>query len=141
MVSTIKLSDIKIEFGGKNPPKDDIFLDLYKKAYKGEIPVYWGMISIEGINPYSNYRPEVSTEYIDNIHQKIKSGVLPFIYVYPKNEIYIMSDDYNLYYVYLFSGYKKIPCYILGEPGEKYVSDQIGPVKLPELVVEVMKSK
>ncbi len=137
-MKTIKLSDIKIKFGGKNLPKDNNFLDRYKQASLGKIPVYWGMINIEGIKPFSNYRPEISQDFIDNIHQKLNSGDLISIYVYPQKGVFIMSDDYNVYYLYIYSGYKKIPCYILGEPEGKYVSDQIGPIKLPKLQVEVL---
>lgn len=138
MKTKIKLSDIKIEFGGKNPPKDEKCIELFMKAHQGQIPTYWGMINIEGIKPFSDYHPKPSQKFIDNMHQKLKSGDLHSIYVYPQNDMFIMSDDYNVYYIYLYSGYKKIPCYILGKPEEKYVSDLVGPIKLPELAVEII---
>ncbi len=136
--TNIKLSDIKVKFGGKNPPKDKKCIELFMKAHQGQIPAYWGMIDIEGIKPFSNYRPETSQAFIDNIHQKLKSGDLPSLYVYPENKLFIMSDDYNLYYIYLYSGYKKLPCFILGEPTGKYISDLTGPIKLPKLEAEVI---
>ncbi|TSC90378.1 MAG: hypothetical protein G01um10145_50 [Microgenomates group bacterium Gr01-1014_5] len=139
MKSTIKLSDIKIKFGGKNLPKDKKFLELYKKAYNEQIHTYWGMVNIDGIKPFSNYHPEISQDFIDKFHQRIKSGKPSSMYVYLQNDSYMMSDDYSSYYLYLYSGYKKIPCYILGEPEDKYISDKVGPIKLPELQVEVTK--
>lgn len=139
MISKIKLFDIKIKFGGKNLPKDKTFLELYKKAFKGEIQTYWGIVSIDGIKPFSSYHPEISQDFIDRFHQKVNSGDLSSMYVYLQDDKYVMSDDYNLYYIYLYSGYKKIPCYILGEAEDKYISDKVGPIKLPELQVEVTK--
>lgn len=138
-MKNIKLSDITIKFGGKNSPKDEVFLDLYKKAFKNEIPTYWGMIMVEGIKPFSDFHPKIDQASIDRTHLKLSKGDLPPIYVYPQNGMYIMSDDYFQYYIYLYSGYKKIPCVILGKPDSKFVSDQVGPIKLPELSFEIIK--
>lgn len=137
-MKNIKLSDIKIQFGGKFAPKDKKFIELYKKAFNEEIPVYWAMIDIEAIKPYSKYKPEPSQRIIDNTHQRLKNGKLPAIYVYSENDYFIMSDDYLLYYTYFYSGYKAIPCIVLGEPKGKSVKDQVGPIKLPKLEVEVI---
>lgn len=138
MKTNIKLSDIKVKFGGKHAPKDEGFIELYKKAFKEEIPVYWALIEKEAIKPFSKFLPDLSQKFVDNIHQKLDHGDLSSIYVYPENDIFIMSDDYNLYYIYLDLGYKKLPCFILGEPKGKYVSDLTGPVKLPKLEAEVL---
>ena len=138
-MKNIKLSDIKVKFGGKYAPKDEKFMELYKKAFKEEIPVFWAMIDIEAIKPHSKFKPEPSQRSVDIIHQKLKDGKFPAIYVYPKNDYFIMSDDYTLYYKYFYSGYKAIPCIVLGEPKGKSVKDQVGPIKLPKIEGELYK--
>ncbi len=132
----VNISDIKVEFGNGNSPKDEVLIKLLVKGYKGEVDCYWALIDIKAIQPFSDFRPNISGSFIDSTQQRVDGGDLPSIYVYPKGDKFIMSDDYNLYYLYLKWDFKKIPCFILGEPKGKHVSDKTGPIPLPKIVAE-----
>lgn len=136
--STIKLSDIKVGFGGKNPPKDDYMMELLGKAYKGELFCHMTIIKIEGIKPFSDYKPEISERFRNWFERKIAAHSSPPIYVYPKDDMFIMSDDYSAYNLYLKNGNKEMLCIVLGEAKGLCVIEKGKPFKLPPPTAEIM---
>lgn len=132
------ISKIKVKFGGKNEPKDKKLLELLKRAYKGELLVRVALIKTEGIKPFSDFKPEISEEFRNNFDYKEKQGNPSLIYVYPSNEIFIMSDDYRSYYLYKEKNYPKIICVLLGDAESEYIIEKSEPFKLPPPKVEVL---
>ncbi len=94
-------------------PRDEQFQDLFMRCMKNEgVVLQETLLDIAMIDPFSKdvVVPEV---YIDAIKMQIQDGDKPEIFVYKKDERYIMSDDYAAYYAYLSLGWKKIPVSIL----------------------------
>lgn len=115
---SIKTSDIK-----PNPdiPTDKKFGELYKAILLGQLDYYDGIIDIQGIKPFSDYKPKPKTADIHYILKRIQNHDYPRIHLYQEGEVFIMSDDYNTYYTYLELELKEIPSLIMGEPTGKYV--------------------
>lgn len=139
--SSIKLSDIKIEFGGKNPPKDDYMMELLGKAYKGEILCRKAAIKTEGIAPFSDYKPEITDWHRTEFEKNISEGSFCEIFVYPKDGKFIMSDDYSSYYLHLEKGDSEILCVVLGEAEGPYVLVKGKPFKLLLPTVKVVNKE
>lgn len=102
-------------------PKDDRFISLYKQVILGEIPYYHCMIKSEAIRPFSSFVPGIPKEFEQYILRKLNEGEIPSIHVYPDKDLFIMSDDYFLYYYYLHINVNKLPCFCLGIPEGKAV--------------------
>lgn len=136
--STIKLSDIKVGFGSENPPKDDYMIGLLSHAYKGELLCYMAIIKIEGIKPFSDYKPEISERFKNWFERKIAAHSPPPIYVYPKDDVFIMSDDYSAYNLYLKKGNKEMLCIVLGQAKGPHVIEKGKPFKLTPPTAEIM---
>lgn len=127
---------VKIDnsFNGK-PPRDDYLISLLKKAYSGKLKCYITIIKSKGIKPYSDYIPEIREQDLKTI-----IDTQPPIYVYPKNDVFVMSDDYYSYYSYLKLGFKKIPCVVLGKPIGKYIVELSEPFNLPPPNIEIQQT-
>lgn len=130
-MKTIKISDIKVEFGGEHEPKDEKMIDLLKEAYTGKLLVRTAMIKMEGIRPFSDFKPKISEEFRSYFENLEKQGNPPPLYVYPKDEVFIMSDDYNAYYLYMEKNYPKLVCLVLGEADGQFVIEKSEPFQLP----------
>ncbi len=131
MSKKVDISKIKVQFGGKNEPKDEKLIGLLKKAYGGKLLVRTALIKTEGIKPFSGFKPQTSKEYLDNFENLEKKGTPPPLYVYPDNEDFIMSDDYNAYYLYKGKSYPKIMCVVLGDADGPFVVEKSEPFQLP----------
>lgn len=113
-MKNIKLSDIKVKFGGKYPPKDEKFISTFKKVLQGKTPYHWGLIKREAIEPFSDFKPSLKESRRQVYLKRIDKKDFPSLHVYEKGGKYIMSDDYYKYYFYLELGWPEIPCYIIG---------------------------
>ena len=131
---TINVSDIIIKNGA---PWDEYLIELLKKAYKGEIQCYIAVLNIEGIKPFSDYKPEISEKDREHFGQDLSEEKFPQIFVYPKSNMFIMSDNYNTYYLYKDKGIKQVLCVILGEAESPFILDKGKPFKLPPPTLEV----
>jgi len=126
-IQNIDISKIKIDFGLPNhPDKDEKLIDLFAKAHKKEINVYVGDVCMDHIKPFCSYKPNQKT--LDNIKDRyleyIKDGDPQYVHVYPENDVFIMSDDYTAYYIYLNAGLKTAPCVILGDTDSNFVMNK-----------------
>lgn len=122
MKKELKSSDLTAKFGGKYQPRDDKFIEIYKKVITGEAPIVWALVAREAIKPFSHYKPITSKELKTGYLQEIVKGSLPSIHVYEENGVYVMSDDYNLYYLYLELDWEQIPAKIIGETSAKHTN-------------------
>lgn len=130
-MTKVDVSDIKVEFGGDSEPEDKKLTGLFKKAYRGEVLVCTALIKTEGIKTFSTFKPNISDEFRAYFEEQEKQELPPPLYVYPEGEFFIMSDDYNTYYLYKEKGYKEIMCVVLGEAESEYVIEKSEPFQLP----------
>lgn len=128
----------QINAGFEEIPRDEKMLDLLGKAYRGEISCYHALIATKGIQPFSDYKPDICPEMINWFEKKFEQWPGPEIFVYENDGKFIMSDDYNAYYLFLEHKVKEIPCVIMGESGIKYVLYKSEPFKLPPPTIEVI---
>lgn len=127
----IDTSKIQVKFGGENEPKDNKLIELLKNAYRGKSLVRMVLIKIEGIRPFSDFKPQTSKEYRDYFENAEKKNLPPPVYVYPEKGYFIMSDDYNAFYLYKEKGYRKIMCVLLGESESEHIVEKSKPFQLP----------
>jgi hypothetical protein len=118
----MKTSDLKPNFGGKSAPKDEKFIQLFQQVIKGTIPFYQADIKITAIKPFSTFVPSISQEFLDIVHKSYMLGNPPKIHVYQEDNKFIMSDDYNHFYIYKLLDLEVVPCYIMGDFDIKDVS-------------------
>ena len=118
---TVKASDISVN---SNVPRDNYFIELYKKALKGDILCQIALIKIEGIKPFTGYEPKISEDYRSYFETQEKEGKPPMLHVYFKDDAFVMSDDYNAYFMYVEKGYKEVGCIVLGEVTGTYVLEK-----------------
>ena len=130
-MKTIKISDIQVKFGGTNEPKDQKIIDLFKDAYSGKLLVTVAMIKIEGIKPFSDFKPKISEGFRSHFEDLEKQDTPPQLHVYPKDGVFIMSDDYNAFYLYLEKNYSKVICLVLGEAEGEFVLEKSEPFQMP----------
>lgn len=138
MNKNIDISKIKVQFGGKNEPKDEVLLYLLKKAYKGELLVRVVLIKAEGIKPFSHFKPDISEEFRNYFDNQEKQGNPPPIHVYPSDEYFIMSDDYRAFLLYKEKNYTKIMCVLLGDSESGFIIEKSEPFKLPPPKIEIL---
>ncbi|MFC1711182.1 hypothetical protein ACFLZ1_01205 [Patescibacteria group bacterium] len=141
MSKKIDISKLKIKFGGKNAPKDKELIKLLKLADKGKLLVRRALIKTEGIKPFSDFKPQTAKAYRDYFENCEKENFPPPLYVYPKGDYFIMSDDYNSFFLYLEKGYHKIMCILLGDSDSKFMVEKSEPFQLPALKIQILKSK
>lgn len=130
-MKTISIGDRTKLYRASNEPIDEELLNLYKQAYKGELLCCKAIIKTEGIIPFSQFRPHISEElkvYFENCLQEEKG---PYPVVYQKEDVFIMSDDYNAYYFFLERGHKEISCIVLGDATGPFVLVKSQPFVLP----------
>ena len=104
---------------------DDFFdqkmMNLMNQAMAGKIKMCEAAIKIEGLIPLVNYKPKITQKQLEEHRQKIETYKCEYIYVYPQNDKFVISTDYELYYLYKELGFKILPCVVLGEAKGKYV--------------------
>ena len=138
MSDSIDISKIRIEFGGDNEPKDQRFIDLFQDAITGTLLVRLVLISIEGIRSFSDFRPNISDQYREYFEELERKGTPPPLYLYPDNDHFIMSDDYNAYALYKEKQYTEIMCILLGDSVSSFILEKSEPFPLPPPQVEIV---
>lgn len=108
------VSKVKTKFGGKNLPKDEYFLTLYGKAYQHIIDCHMAVIPMDKIVPFSGYKPKVSSEYRKYFMDLFAKDKPPPMHVYEKDGHFVMSDDYNAYFMYKEVKNPVAICLVLG---------------------------
>ncbi len=134
---TIDISDIDVTFGGDNEPQDKYLMELLKQAFSGAIMCREAIVPIKLIKPFSDFTPKISEAYRQEFIAAYTNRKPPELYVYEKDDVFIMSDDYISYYLYLEVNSSHAICVIIGqssiENGVKY-----GPeFKLPPPTIEI----
>ena len=112
---TINISDIKnAGFSDDTEPKDDRLMELLKLAYTKKIYCRTVLVSIDSVVPFSNYQPNVSEDYAKYFKEKYQAGKPTGMLVYQRDDgKFVMSDDYNAYFMYKQVGADKVICQVL----------------------------
>lgn len=104
----------QIDPGPQLYPTDELFISLYQQHLLGTLAVEEAVIAIEGIDPHSDFRPIVHTDFLAEVEAAINRGEAPAITVYPRNDRFVMCDDYNVYFSYQDLKMQDIPYVVLG---------------------------
>ena len=111
----INISDIQnAGFSDETEPKDDHLMDLLKLAYTKKIYCRTVIVAIDNVVPFSDYEPSISEDYIKYFKEKYQAGRPPEMLVYQREDgKFVMSDDYNAYFMYKQVGADKMVCQVL----------------------------
>jgi hypothetical protein len=132
MNKKVKISDIKVKFGGDSFPEDRKLIGLLKKAYSGEQLVKMALIKFDAIKPFSEFKPHIPDEYLRYFEELEQKDTPPPLYVYPDDKCFVMSDDYNAYFAYKEKGYSEVMCVLLGDSDNKDIIEKSDPFILPQ---------
>jgi hypothetical protein len=121
------LSDLNASFNEQTEPQDGGLLELLRLAYNKEIQCRNAFIFMDMIRPFSDYKPNTSPAFRKHFMEKNERREPLAMFVYEKDGDYIMSDDYNSYYLYKELGAEKVPCVVLDAqadaPSVEYISE------------------
>ena len=111
----IDIDQIQTSFGGDNEPKDEHLIDLLMKAYQGKILCKKAIIPMGLIQPFSEFEPPHDDNYTKYFMIKYEAINPPELLVYEKDGRFIMSDDYNAYYMYKKIEAMHAICTVIGD--------------------------
>ncbi len=124
---------------GLQPQHDEVFVYLGEQALSGQVEVYFAAVPLHLIEPYDKqYDPRnhpVGRALVDQVSQAWKQGKFPAIWLYPRGEKFILSDDYLAYCAALEGQPDYLPCFVFGKPSQPDVRDVQGPIQ-PQDVME-----
>lgn len=111
----VNISDIQnAGFSDDTEPKDDQLMDLLKLAYTKKIYCRTVIVAIDNVVPFSDYEPTISEDYVNYFKEKYQAGRPPGMLVYQREDgKFVMSDDYNAYFMYKQVGADKVICQVL----------------------------
>ena len=101
------------------------------------MPVYFAAIPLASIKPFSDlYDPRrhpIGQQAIASVLEQWKNQQFKNMVVYPRNDVFIMSDDYITYYACLQGRPDYVPCWVLGQCTSPDAHDIRGPVRKEDL--------
>lgn len=109
------ISKIDTSFGGDNEPHDEHLTVLLGKAYKGELDCRKAVVRLDLIRPYSDFTPNITDDYSKRFLDRYKDMTPPDLLVYEKDGVFIMSDDYNAYFMYKEVEAVNAICTVIGD--------------------------
>lgn len=111
----VNISDIQnADFSDGTEPKDDRLMELLKLAYTKKIYCRTVIVSTDNVVPFSDYKPSISEDYVKYFKEKYQAGRPPGMLVYQRDDgKFVMSDDYNAYFMYKQVGADKVICQVL----------------------------
>lgn len=109
------ISKIDTSFGGDHEPQDEYLTELLSKAYKGTIDCRKAVIKLDHIKPFSDFKPAITEAYSKRFLDSYKEMSPPDLLVYEKDGVFIMSDDYNAYFMYKEIEAVHAICTVIGE--------------------------
>jgi len=116
--------------------QDPTFDALFKLAIQGDPRVYFAAIPLRLIRPYA---PEFNflmlpggEAIIAAIIAQARQGHFPRLWVYEKDNTFVMSDDYPKYHACILGQPDYVPCWVLGYPQHIAAKDVQGPVDARE---------
>ncbi len=115
------------------PKVDQHFKVLFKLAVNEKIPTYFGQVPLRLIRPFdASFLPQFHPDGEQGIQfmaNRIDLENPPSVWVYPKEGMFILSDDYHAYEAFRVAHAEHLPCYILGAPAVSELLNVEGPLK------------
>jgi hypothetical protein len=119
------------------PPDDPVYQYLLEEAGKGRIPVYFAAVPLSLIQPYDpEFHPEKTPkgkEVLDSTVAFSQGGKFHYLWIYPRQEHFVMSDDYLTYAAALKLQPDFLQCMVLGHPNMPGVKDAQGPIRTEDI--------
>jgi hypothetical protein len=120
-----------------NPKHDEILIYLWQQAITGAVPVYFAAVPFDLIEPFDKeYNPRkhpVGQQVIAAETEAWKRNQFRPVWVYPREGMYILSDDYMVYYAAVAVKPDFLPCLILGNLENDRIKNIQGPVDKAEI--------
>jgi len=123
-----------------SPQIDETFIELVKKALKGEIPVYYAAVPLAICVPFDlEYDPndipiaelrEAINNLINHYVRDGKNNKFHHMIVYPKGRWFIVSDHYPEFFAAVENNPSYVPCGIMGDFNSDFVEIIEGPLDL-----------
>jgi len=115
------------------PPNDPVFQHLLSEAaVSGAIPVYGIVISTARLIAFdAGHHPErmgPGPKILESLLQRWRDGAPPQPWVYPRGDIFVVSDDYFALAAIRAAKVETIACQCLGEPKTENVISAQGPL-------------
>jgi hypothetical protein len=117
--------------GDWTPPRDAVLAYLLLEALAGELPVYVGAVPLGRLRRFrDDFRPERTTDgerLVRAIFEQLRADALPRLWVYPRGDVFMVSDDY-LTLAAAERGGDLVPCWILGPVPPAHLKHLRGPI-------------
>ncbi len=120
------------------PKKDPAFISLFKLAMSGDIPTYFTHIPLRLIRPFDErflpqHRHPDGQMGVHIMTSLINQDKAPAVWVYPKDGVFVLSDDYHAYEAYRAEQVDYLPSYVMGDPAATGVKVIKGPLTVKGL--------
>jgi hypothetical protein len=100
------------------PPHDAVLDYPLERALEGNVPVYFAAIPLGLIRPFSDqYDPrqhKLWPQLFESVRVRWEKEQFQKMLVYPRKNVFIMSDDYITYYACVAGNPEAVPCWVLG---------------------------
>ncbi len=134
----IPLSQINADFTEDTEPKDEHLIELLGKAYREEIDCQLAIVPMTLIKPFSDFTPVITEVFREKFVKDYKAGEPWQLYVYRKDDAYIMSDDYTSYFLYKEFDCPEAMCLIIDPTPNEAITFIGEPFKLPLPTAEII---
>jgi hypothetical protein len=114
------------------PPNDPVFTHLLEEAVLGSVPVYFAALPTTSVVRFQpTFHPEHAKNgdaVVNAIMDEWRRGNFRPIWVYPKGNLFIASDDYFTLAATERGKPDFVPCWVLGLPSKTIAKDIKGPI-------------
>jgi hypothetical protein len=114
------------------PPHDPVFEYLLQEALFGALDVHFAGVRLPRVRRFaSDFRPERTRggdQVVAQIMAQWRAGNMSKLWVYPKGDLFIASDDYFTLAAAEAGQPDWLPCWVLGPFRRDHVRDVQGPI-------------
>jgi len=126
------------------PPHDAVLDYLLERALEGNVQVYFAAIPLGLVKPFSDqYDPRrhaLWPQLFASVQERWKNQQFQKMLVYPKKDVFIMSDDYITYFACMAGNPEYVPCWVLGPCTHPDARDVQGPMSTEGLREAILGS-
>jgi hypothetical protein len=119
------------------PPTDPVFQCLWQEAMFGQLPDFFAAVPLSRVVPFDpTFHPERTGDgerVVQALMQDWRNGKFQNVWVYPKGELFVASDDYFTLAAAERGQPDFLPCWVLGAPAPGSAKDVQGPVAQKKL--------
>lgn len=123
------------------PPRDAVLGYLLREALAGALPVFVGAVPLARLRRFrDDFRPERTPRgerLVEAIFAQWRADAAPRLWVYPRGDVFMVSDDYLTLAAVERGPSDLVPCWILGpvSPADiEHVRGPVGPRCLRQMV-------